>query len=492
MSASAGINAAIVGQAAISFYNDSSFIRAHNANTDSIAYFQKSNVIFQADSSSAFWLQSDDIKTHYLYADVIRPSSTNVKNLLETLQSWVEDSEPDRESGPFVSDATTTVLEVKDFYDKDLLRMQEVVAGGGTCTYNAGQNAVTLTLTTSQTSRAVRQTRHYASLINNKRMYAAVSALLISSTSARNVTSKVGVFDDNADVSQNLPSGNGIFFQYTSGGQGISVVLRSNYTSSQVDVVVNQADWNIDKLDGTGSSSKILDPTVEQTFLFEWAAFGGQVVRVGYLQDGFAVWCHAFRNVRLGCASLPLRWEITRTDAALATTDNDAASMVQSAGTVMIQGNNDGAVISRGVANTMVKSVTAANSPVAILAARLGLSRVRAYMNLRRVTICNLDQGVAKWSLVLNPLWSYSASWYNSGLGSFATFSETTDVLVASTDAVLASGFVSQGITTYDLTDKQRAMTGTLSGGYDQVMLVVTYLRGTVALSAAFDWTENE
>ena len=490
MSASAGVNATIVGSPTISFYNDGKYIRVENGNTGVTSYFNKSNLTFQADADTSFFLKSDTLQTYYLFADVVRPIAANVKALLEIFQSWIEDADANEEASPFISDTTTTVLEVKTFYDKDPLRIGELVAGDATSTHDAGKNAVIMDITDSATSRIVRQTKPYASIINNKTMYAVVSSVLLTDTTALNVISKAGCFDDNADITLSgaMSSGNGVFFQYKS-GEGLALVLRTNITGSQVDTVVLQTSWNVDTMNGLGSGGKTLDPTVENTFVFEWSALKGSSIRAGYMQDGQPMWCHRFLNVRMGCASVPLRWELGRLDAEAA--QSSAATSIQGAASVMIMGNNDGPLVHRAKTNTAVKAVTLGNSPLPILSMRLRPATNRAKALPKRLRVMNLDQGVAKWSLVLNASSLTGASFNDIGDGSYVQFSE--DETAMGSGVVIASGFFSEvDLQAIELNDKNVALCADIAGNPDVLTLAVQYLRGVVTVSASIEWAELE
>lgn len=493
MSASAGINATIVGSPAISFYNDTRFIRVDNSSTGATSYIPKATLNFSSDSTTSLTLVTEGLKVHYLFADVARPVVASVKALLETLQAWVEDSEGNREASPFVSDVTTTVAEVKTFYTKDALRVDDLQLGGGVSTHDGGRNAVLMSVSTSQTSRVLRQTYTYAIVNVMKTSYAVVGATLITDTSVRNTVAKAGIFDDNIDtINSFMQRGNGVFFQWRS-GEGLSLVLRSNYSGAQVDVTVQRADWNLDALDGSGPSSRVLDPTAENTYVFEVSAFGGSVVRAGYMQDGGVIWCHRFVNVRLGCASLPLRWEIGRIDRLLETSANDAASMLQGAGSIFIQGLDDVPVVTRSVSSTAVRSVTAATgpAPVFFMMNRSSVGHVR--LLLRRLTIANLDQGVARWSLVKN-------SWNGSlTLGTLVAVPDSYVLYTTGSTGgnpgagyVVASGFVGSGITTHDLDDKGIYLQTRFSGTSDNLILYVQYLRGVVTVVPSVEWIEVE
>ena len=110
----------------------------------------------------------------------------------------------------------------------------------------------------------------------------------------------------------------------------LSFVLRSNSiptpgTPSDTRTV-NQADWNGDKLDGTGPSGITLDVTKTQILWmdFEWLGVGS--VRCGFIINEQYIVCHTFNNanditsVYMSTAILPVRYEITSTSAISACT----------------------------------------------------------------------------------------------------------------------------------------------------------------------------
>lgn len=489
MSASAGINATIIGSPAISFYNDTSHIRVDNANTASTSFFPKAHLNLQCDSTTSFVLSSSDLKAHYLFADVARPAAPSPKLLLETLQSWIEQSATSLEAGPFASDYTTTLMEVKQLYN-GVPQVSDIDMPGvdnGTTSYDAGMNATVMSISTSQTAYKQRQTKKYASVINNKTSFGLVSATLITNASARNVYTRAGVFDNVGDADAAL-GGNGVFFQFAS-GQGLSVVLRSNITGAQVDTVVPQANWNADKLDGSGASSKILDPTEENTFVFEWSPLGGQVIKAGYVQDGRVVVCHQFANVRLGCAKLPLRWEMGRLNIALATTENDACSMVAGLGSIMLLGRNDAVGVTRAMASPVVRSVTR-SGPVSVIGLSVQYASRRAHVLPQRLFVTNLDSGYAKWTLRRTATYGTLTPVSNS----YAFSVDNPTELSTSTGLVIANGFLGQGITTIDVGQYIDPISSRVNtwNSMDAWFLVVEYLRGVVTVTASIEWMEFE
>ena len=146
-----------------------------------------------------------------------------------------------------------------------------------------------------------------------------------------NLRQRVGYFNTN----------NGAFLQQD--GTTVSFVLRSNSiptpgTPSDIRTV-NQADWNVDPMDGTGPSGRVLDLTKNQILYmdFEWLGTGD--VRCGFYVDGSPQICHIFHNdntqtaVYMQTAILPVRYEITNTGVT-----TSASAMKQVCSSVMNMG----------------------------------------------------------------------------------------------------------------------------------------------------------
>lgn len=105
-------------------------------------------------------------------------------------------------------------------------------------------------------------------------------------------TRRWGAFDDN----------DGLFFALED--TTLKVVIRNSTSGSVVETKVNQADWNIDKLDGTGISGFNVDLTKINVYWLDYQWLGAGRVRFGvYGADGSRLTCHQFENA--GANSLP-------------------------------------------------------------------------------------------------------------------------------------------------------------------------------------------
>lgn len=199
-------------------------------------------------------------------------------------------------------------------------------ASGGSTTYLPNESSVRMDVTTASGSSVVRQTFRNFPYQPGKGLL--VLATFVMNSAKTGLRQRVGYFNTQ----------NGVFFQQDDSTK--SFVLRSYISGAVSDArTVTQANWNGDKLDGTGASGITLDPSKAQILWmdFEWLGVG--TVRCGFIIDGQYIVCHTFENannitsVYMTTAILPVRYEITNT-AATAT----ASSMKQICSSVVSEG----------------------------------------------------------------------------------------------------------------------------------------------------------
>lgn len=224
-----------------------------------------------------------------------------------------------RTSSPF------TLFDSQNRYQKDP-QFSESTVNGASITYDSNASTVLMSADTTSGSKAVRQSFRVFPYQPGKSLE--VFATFVMAATQTNLRQRVGYF--NTD--------NGLFFQVNNTTK--SFVLRTNTSGTPSDArTVNQADWNGDKLDGTGASGFTLDQTKAQILYmdFEWLGVGS--VRCGFVINGQIIICHTFNNandldkVYMTTAILPIRYEIEAT-AAIAT----GATMKQICSTVISEG----------------------------------------------------------------------------------------------------------------------------------------------------------
>lgn len=203
-----------------------------------------------------------------------------------------------------------------------------VTATGGTTSFNTNQSSVNLSVTTTSGSTAVAQTFRVFPYQPGKGLLTMQTFTMAAAQT--NLRQRIGYFS----------AYNGVYLQQS--GSTLSFVVRT-YTSGSVDDSrsVSQANWNGDKLDGTGPSGVTLDVTKTQIlwFDFEWLGVGN--VRCGFVVNGQFIICHTFQNanqststaVYMQTAILPLRYEIATT-----ATTSSAATLQMICSTVISEG----------------------------------------------------------------------------------------------------------------------------------------------------------
>lgn len=183
---------------------------------------------------------------------------------------------------------------------------------GGTYSYNITESTVSLTVGTTLGSKIYGETKRVFP-------YQPGKSLLVVSTFAMNqpkagLRQRVGYFGVTGGFTGATPY-NGVYLQQD--GLTLSICLASG--SLGTTTVINQADWNGDKFDGTGDSGRTLDVTKGNIFWqdIEWLGVGD--VRTGFFVDGRPIIAHTFHNdniyptTYMTTACLPIRYEIENT-----------------------------------------------------------------------------------------------------------------------------------------------------------------------------------
>lgn len=108
---------------------------------------------------------------------------------------------------------------------------------------------------------------------------------------------------------------NGVFYEQN-GLAGVQVTLLSAVSGTPVQNTVPQSQWNIDRLDGSGRSGVVLDPSKSFILVIDLQFLGMGRVRIGFDVEGSVLLVHEFlcANVLTGpymqTASLPVKAEI--------------------------------------------------------------------------------------------------------------------------------------------------------------------------------------
>lgn len=272
-------------------------------------------------------------------------------------------------------------------------------SGTGSTTFNTNQASVSLAVTSGGVGSVVRQT--YRNMLYQPGKGLLVLATFVMDTSdSTGLTQRVGYFNTQ----------NGVFFSKNDGTKAFT--LRSNTSGTPSDArSVNQADWNGDKLDGTGASGYTLDLSHPQILWmdFEWLGVGS--VRCGFIINGEYVVCHTFNTantygttVYMTTAILPVRYEITSTSAV-------AASMTQICSSVVSEGGFEATSIEHIARRTSIfNTINTAANFYPIVSIRLASTALGAVVLPNRIQFQPTTLQNYEIALIKNPVLT-GASW---------------------------------------------------------------------------------
>jgi len=275
--------------------------------------------------------------------------------------------------------------------------------GTGTTSFLSNEAAVKMEVTAGGVGSVLRQSYRSFPYQPGKSLLVLATFVMDSSTSA-DLTQRVGYFNTE----------NGVFFQRV--GSVNSFVLRSSSTptpGTPSDVrTVAQANWNGDKLDGTGASGYTLDISKAQILFmdFEWLGVGS--VRCGFIINGEYIVCHTFNNandissVYMTTAILPVRYSITTTTSAV------AASMKAICCSVVSEGGFEQTSIehvARRVNATSASTITTSFYPIAsirLASGALGAVVIPSSYNFLPTTSDNYEIALIKNTTLTSPSWT--------------------------------------------------------------------------------------
>lgn len=303
---------------------------------------------------------------------------------------------------------------------------------------------------------------------------------------ATNVRRRVGWFDD----------GNGVILEQTS--TGVRLIKRTDISGAPSDsVLAEQADWNIDPMNGTGPSGATIDWTLRQTMFLDVQYTGTGRGRVGFIIGGKLWYVHEFSSGNVPLLSqirtpnLPLRAEITNTGVTSA-----AATMKLSGSSVMSEGGSD--AFARGILNSASRGINT-----------VGVTTRRPILSFRPKATFNglanrgwvvpygyhvLASGNAAYIEVVVAGELTGASWTSVGPDSLVEYDTSATAITGGASVIKEFVAAGQGSTASesvsDLIDNFPASVDTLIGTQLVYSIVATSMAATSTLTASANWRE--
>ena len=263
---------------------------------------------------------------------------------------------------------------------------RERLTGTASSAYNSDQGLMDLTIGTASGDEVVRQS-------SRTFPYQPGKSLLVMNTftlapAETNLRQRVGYFTRD----------NGVYLEQDD--LDVYMVKRSAVSGSIVDTPIAQADWNIDKLDGTGPSGVTLDLTKSQILWsdFEWLGVGS--VRTGFVINGQFIPVHIFHHANeiegtyITTASLSCRYELTNTGT------TSGATMKQICSTVISEGGYISTGLTRSASNPITGYVLGEDKDNPVISLRLRSGRTDAIAVPREISLYGLQNTAFKYKLI--------------------------------------------------------------------------------------------
>jgi len=387
-----------------------------------------------------------------------------------------------RTSGPEVTFETKLINQDKDPLDWN----EDLISGAGISgsTPTATAPYVDIISTTPSPGRFARATFKRFNLQGGKSIQITIGGVLeLSGVTVTGCVRSIGAFGD-AD---------GMLFQSDAGA--IRVIIRRNST----DTVVEQANWNLDTMDGNGPSGITIDFSLLQNFLIDFAWPGR--VRYGLVIDGVIFYVHQFVTLNVSTIPLtdtsncPIRYELE------VTIDSGECSMRCTTASVIIDGKFDDLGIVRYISsdNATVNLFTQ-NVSYAILALRLKTTALGTRIRITNISVLIEDtQNTLEWFLMFNPI--VAGPFVFTGLADSAIeFARGTTANVITGGVKVFGGYVAsgsnaQGAETFatELRFVQERLGVAIDGTRDEVVLAAKPIAGGSNLDAqgSLTWLEQ-
>jgi hypothetical protein len=314
------------------------------------------------------------------------------------------------------------------FDDNDL--WATATATSGAAVFNANQGLVDLNVTAASGSSVIRETIKVFAYQPGKSLL--VLNTFVMAPAKTGLTQRVGYYGAN----------NGFYLEQAD--SSVSFVKRSVVTGSLVNTPVLQADWNGDKLNGSGPSGLTLDLTKAQILWMDLEWLGVGSVRMGFVINGQFILCHTFNHANIiastyiTTASLPLRYEIFNTAGTTGTsTLKQVCSTVLSEGGYELRGKQQ----SIGTPITAPRTFAVAGTYYPIVGIRLISTRLDAIVIATAISLIGLGNGKNyQWRVVNGNVAISGGSWLPAGGDSAVEYNITGTS--ATGGRILASGYV--------------------------------------------------
>jgi hypothetical protein len=370
-----------------------------------------------------------------------------------------------------------SLFDSKSLHDLSSLVFSNVVNGTGDVVFESNNASVVLSTNTSG-SFAIRQTYSRFPYQPGKSQYALFTGVMNPET---NVIKRYGLFTSlsAAPFTPNV----GLYFEASNGTMSVWINNENGGTSTTPSQSATRANWNLDKMDGTGKSGINLLFDKAQIFLVDYEWLGVGRVRFGFVVDGKPYYCHEFKNANnttapyLFTPNLPVRAEIRQTG-------SGTGAFRVICQSVMSEGGQNMAGVTHGFSTGSTGINLSSGDRRAILGIRLQANKldsvteiINGYVGVNPVAASSV--GHFKWELVLNPTVGGTVTWTDISNSNVQQFIATGTTHTVTGGTILLNGISNVGspidVSTSSF-QRFKKLGCSIDGIRDEIYLVVTPL----------------
>ncbi len=405
----------------------------------------------------------------------------------------------------------TTILDIRfpgqTSGDDNFVNNNLQITSASNGTYSPDYGNSKLVISASGIGYYVSQSRNYCVYQPGKSLLFMGSGVLYPGIND-GYTTRIGYFDNvtsSSTLTNPLIVKNGLYFQYSGGNYSVNISSNSTVTEA-----INQSDWNIDKMDGTGLSGLTLNFQKTQLFVIDMEWLGVGRVRFGFYAYGKIQYCHQITNINAFTVpytvaiNLPICYSIHNSTGS----SNSANAFTQICSTVISEGGyaplGRPFSISTGSPNAVQ---IAANIEEPILFLRGNTNNPNYYhQNIIPTSISMIGSNVN--NLILYKLVLFLAGTYTGTEPGWVNVNDSYSVSQYGTN--LASGynslngivldqgyFYGRGTNTYSslgdvFSNQVLQVTSNITGQSDILVLTATYVSnsGTADVLGTLSWQE--
>jgi len=386
-----------------------------------------------------------------------------------------------------------SIFDCKLLHDDAPLSWDEETAGSATTSHSTTNAAVTMSVTSSATDYAIRQTKRHFNYQPGKGQLIFITYY---GTQQTGVTKRIGLFS--GDTSTTTTAQNGVFLSVEESDVTCNIAKNGTVTET-----VSQASWNKDTLDGSGDANNPsgieLDTDAPQILFIDYEWLGVGRVRMGFVIGGLIYVVHdfnhsnnsTFNSVYMSTPNLPLRYDIQ------ADGSGAGGSLEQICCSVISEGGREdnGTIRYASTGGTHVDANTE-NTIYAIMGIRLKATALDTTIKLIETSISETTgDKYYEWIVLLNPTvadtFTYSDQTNSSVQIATGATANTVTGGTAIGGGMSSSGDKGGGNITTPL-ENALLLGSTIDGTPDEIVLCIRPVGGStnIDIEASLSWRE--